>query len=124
MRPQLLMFCFGVFMIGTMLSAIISGRWLIDDEVSLFNALASFNVAEMQGAGGAGMVKHLKSYWDALVTMLSWKYPYLNNDWGRIFKMVFLFPLSVGVVYGFIQLFVIAMSGVVSAIRSLLPGAG
>ena len=122
MRPQLLMFCFGVFVIGTMLSAIISGRWLVSGEVNLINALASFNVVEMQGAGGSGMMSMLGSYWNAMVTMLSWNYPYLDNDWGQIFKIVFLYLISVGVIYGFIQLFVIALSGVVSAIRSLLPG--
>lgn len=122
MRPQLLMFCFGVFVIGTMLSAIISGRWLVSGEVNLINALASFNVVEMQGAGGSGMISMLERYWNALVTMLSWNYPYLDNAWGQVFKIFPLYLISVGVIYGFIQLFVIALSGVVSAIRSLLPG--
>ncbi len=121
MRPQLLMFCFGVFIIGTMLSAIISGRWLINGEINLINALASFNVTEMQAAGGWGMMKALGNYWDAFVTMISWNYPYLDNDWGGIFKL-FLYIISVGVVFGFIQMFTIAMSGVISAIRTLLPG--
>ena len=117
------MFCFGVFAIGTMLSAIISGRWLVSGEVNLFNALASFNAVEMQGGGGWSMIKTLGSYWNAFVTMISWNYPYLENDWGNIFKIIFLFPISVGVVWGIIEMFTIAMSGVISGIRGLLPGA-
>lgn len=121
MRPQLVMFCFGVFIIGTMLSAIISGRWLIDSEVGLLNALTSFNVAEMQGGGGWALPKQLGAYWNALVTMLSWNYPYLDNDWGGVFK-IFLYIISVGVVIGFIQMVTIALSGIISGIRALLPG--
>lgn len=122
MRPQLLMFCFGVFIIGTLLSCIVSGRWLINGEINIINSLASFNMAEMQSAGGFGMIKSLSSYWDAVVTMLTWNYPYLDNVWGNIFKL-FLYMISIGVVYGFVQLFIMAISSIASAIRSLLPGA-
>ena len=119
MRPQLLMFCFGVFIVGTLLSCIISGRWLVNGEINIINSLASFNAVGVQ-SGGMSMISTLLSYWDGVVTMLTWNYPYLDNVWGNIFKL-FLYIISIGIVYGFIQLFIMALSAVVSAIRSLLP---
>ena len=113
------MFCFGVFIVGTLLSCIISGRWLVNGEINIINSLSSFNTVGVQ-SGGLSMISTLLSYWDGVVTMLTWNYPYLDNVWGNIFKL-FLYIISIGVVYGFIQLFIMALSAVVSAIRSLLP---
>ena len=59
MSPKLLMGAAGIFIIGTVLACISSGRWLLNGEINIFNALASFNVMSVEAGGGWGVAKSI-----------------------------------------------------------------
>jgi hypothetical protein len=119
MRPQLLMFAYGVFIIGTLLSLICSGRWLLNGEINIINALSSF---DMNVVSGWPIPTGIANFFSAIFNMISWNYPYLDNPWGFVLKLVLLFPVSIGVVIGLLELAATVVSGIFSAIRSLIPG--
>lgn len=122
MRPHLIMFCYGVFIIGTLMSLAASGRWFQSGEISVINQLAGFSIVEVEAMGGWAIPKNLISFFSAFVTVITWNYPYLQNDAGLIFKMVFLYPVTVGVIITFVQLAAQVIQGIAGTIRSLLPG--
>ena len=120
MRPQQVMAVYGIFIIGTLLACISSGRWLLNGEINIFNALASFNAVEFQAGGIWSVPKGITAYWDGIVTALTWNYPYLDYTWAIPLKMV-LWIVSAGVVWGLIQFAVQVIQGIVGAARSLIP---
>ena len=119
MRPQLLMTAIGIFLIGTLFACISSGRWLLNGEVNIINALASFNTPSMDVGGGWAVPKALSTFWDAVVTALAWNYPYLDSPWALFIKFP-LWLVSIGVIWGFIQVAIGAIQGIVGSVRSLI----
>lgn len=119
MSPKLLMTAFGIFIIGTILACLCSGIWVGDTEVGIINGLASFNTMSVQAGGGWNAPKSLSTYWNAVATMLSWNYPFLSSSWA-IWVKIPLWVVSIGVVWGFIQMFVTIIQGLVSFVRSLI----
>ncbi len=119
MRPQLLITAVGIFIFGTLLALIASGRWLLNGEISIINALASFNTMSVQAGGGWNVPKTLADYWNAIITLLSWDYPFLSSPWA-VFVKIPLWLVSIGVVWGFIEVATSVIQGIVSAIRSLI----
>lgn len=116
------MFCYGIFIVGTLMSLAISGRWFQPGELDVINLLAGFNIVDVQTMGGWGIPKQIKLFFNAMVTVLGWKYPYLENPWGTIFKMVILYPCTLGVVIHFVELMSSVIQGIASTVRSLMPG--
>jgi len=112
---------FAIFIIGTLLACLASGRWLLNGEVNIINSLASFNTMQVQAGGVWNAPKTLTDYWNAVITCLTWNYPFLESAW-CIFIKIPLWTVSIGVVYGFIQLFVTIIQGLVGIVRSFLPG--
>jgi hypothetical protein len=119
MSPKYIMAAFAIFIIGTLLSCLCSGVWIGEDQTDIVNALASFNTMEVQAGGGWNAPKTLSTYWDAMITMLSWNYPYLDSSWALFLKIP-LWVVSIGVVWGIIQLFVQIIQGLVGLARSLV----
>ena len=109
----------GIFIFGTLLSVIASGRWLLDGEMDIINALASFNMAGVQTAGVWNVPKTLGTYWDAIITALAWNYPFLDYAWA-IFVKIPLWIVSIGVIWGFIEVAMTVVQGLVSAVRSII----
>jgi hypothetical protein len=119
MGPKLIMSAFAIFMIGTTLACICSGVWIGQNETDIIDALASFNTMEVQSGGVWDAPKTIRTYWDALVTALSWDYPYLEGSWAYFIKIP-LWIVSIGVVWGIIQVFVSVIQGLVGMVRSIL----
>ena len=111
----------GIFIVGTLLACIASGRWLLNGEINIFNAVASFNTMTVQAGGGWGVAKTIATYFDAIITMLTWNYPFLSSGWA-IFVKIPLWVISFGVVWGLIQTAISAVQGIVGTIRTLIPG--
>lgn len=109
-----------IFMFGTLLACLASGRWLLNGETDIINALASFNTMQVQAGGVWNAPKTLTTYWDAAVTALTWNYPYLQSAW-VIFVRMILWCISAGVVWGFLQVAVSIIQGLVGVVRSFLP---
>lgn len=120
MRPQQIMAFAGVFIVGTMLACISSGRWLLNGEIDIINALAGFNAVEYQAGGIWSVPKGVGRYWDAAVTALGWKYPFLEYEWAIGLRAI-LWIISIGVVWGFLQFAVTVIQGLVGFARSLIP---
>ena len=121
MPPKLLMTAGGIFIVGTLLACLASGRWLLDGETNIINALASFNTMSVQAGGIWNAPKTLSTYWNAIITALTWNYPYLESGWALFIKIP-LWIISLGVVWGFIQVAMTIIQGLVGMIRSFLPG--
>jgi hypothetical protein len=121
MSVKMIMSVFAIFILGTVLCCLCSGVWFGSNEISIVNALASFNTMTVQSGGVWNAPKTLGTYWDAMVTVISWNYPFLESAW-CIFLKIPLWIVSIGVVWGIIQLFVSIIQGLVSMVRSLLPG--
>lgn len=117
MRPQLLMGAVGIFIFGTLLACVCSGRWLLNGEMNIINALASFNTASIQTAGGWAIPKSPLSFWNAIVTALSWNYPFLDYGWA-VFVKIPLWLVSVGVIWAFIEIALNVVQGLIGAVRS------
>jgi len=109
----------GIFIIGTILACICSGRWLLGGEMDIINALASFNMAEVQTAGGWSVPKTISTYWSAIITALTWDYPYLGSPWA-LFVRIPLWLVSIGVVWGLIQVFITVIQGLIGAARNII----
>jgi hypothetical protein len=114
-----LMTAAGIFILGTLLACICSGRWLLSGETNIINALASFNTVEMQAGGGFAIAKGLAGYWNAIVTALSWNYPFLSSPWA-LFVKIPLWLVSIGVVWGFIEVCLSVAQGLVGLIRNFI----
>lgn len=117
LSPKYLMAAAAIFIFGTILACIASTRWLLSGEVDIINALASFNTMSVQAGGVWNAPKTLGTYWDAIVTMFSWGYPFLDYSWA-IFIKIPLWIVSIGVVWGLIQVFATIIQGLVSMVRS------
>lgn len=121
MRPQLLMSAVLIFIFGTMFACIASGRWLLDGEMNIINALASFNTVTFSAAGGWDVMKGAAQFFNAIATALSWNYPFLDDPWA-LFVKIPLWVISIGVVWAFIEVFISIIQSLASAVRSLIPG--
>ncbi len=121
MGPKNIMAAFAIFAIGTILSMLASGVWFAQGEIDVINALASFNTMSVAAGGVWNAPKTLGTYWDAMITMLSWSYPYLSSAWVFPVKLI-LWTISIGVVWGLIVVFATIIQGLVGIARSLLPG--
>jgi hypothetical protein len=109
---------FGIFIVGTMLSLIGSGIWFGSSQIGAINQLAGFSVINLQSLGGFGIPKAALDFFGAIVTMLTWSYPYLDNAFGFVLKL-FLYIVSVGVVIGLWQMFIIVAQGAVNFIKNI-----
>ncbi len=118
MSPKMIMSATAIFMVGTVLACLCSGRWLLSGEVDIIKALASFNVMSVQAGGVWNAPKTLGTYWDAILTAFSWNYPFLESAWLFPVKFV-LWIVSIGVLWGIIQVFATIIQGLVSIVRSL-----
>ena len=119
MRPQLIMFAYGIFIVGTLMCLIGSGAWFSADDIGLINSIANLN-SEIQV--GVPVPTGIPAMIDAIGTIITWNYPFLSSPWGFVLKCILLFPVSIGVVIGLLELLATIISGIIGAVRSLLGG--
>lgn len=118
---RLLMFCFGVFIIGTLLAQFGAGLFWTQQEVDQINNIVGFHVVRTLAMGGWDVPKYGINWFQAFIVIISWDYPFLDNTFGTVFKYIFLYPITFGVVFGLIQIAIGVIQGIASSIRSLLP---
>jgi hypothetical protein len=116
MRPQHIMMVLGIFIIGTLLCCLGSGRWLLNGETNVINTLASFQYTSISDWSS---VRGPILWWNALVTACSWDYPFLSSPWA-IFVKIPLWIFTLGTIWAVIEVFIQVGAQVVSGIRSLL----
>ena len=121
MRPQLIMFCFGVFGVGLMMSLISTGVWFGASDIGIINALSGFSLIKVETLGGQFIPTAISTWFNALVTVVTWNYPYLNNAWGWIIKLLILYPVTIGVIVTLWQMFIQIIQGLAGMIRSIIP---
>jgi hypothetical protein len=117
MRPHWIIGSVGIFIIGTMFACIASGRWLVNGEVNIINALASFNVVGVQEDWG--LAKSTISVFNAIVTALSWDYPFLDDPWA-IFVKVPLWLVSIGTIWSLLEMGTAAVNGILGVIKGIV----
>jgi hypothetical protein len=112
---------FGIFLIGTLVACIASGRWLMNGEMNIINAINSFHVVNFAAGGGFSVPSGVLSYWNAFVTVMSWNYPYLASPWCLFIKIP-LWIVSAGMVIVLIQMAIQVVQGIVGLARSIIGG--
>lgn len=117
----LLMFCFAVCIVGTAYSLISSGVWFGANEVGLINAIAGINAVRAGTLGGISVPQMPFEWMNALITMISWDYPYLDNAWGFIFKLLLLYPCTLGVAIAVWEMGMAVLQGFASIARTFIP---
>jgi hypothetical protein len=108
-----------IFIGGTLLSCLMSGRWLLNGETNIINALASFNTISVSVTGSWTFAKGMVDFFNAIVTALSWDYPFLASPWA-LFIRIPLWVVSIGVVWGLVEIGQRIIDTVLSTIRSAL----
>lgn len=114
MGPKLIMFLVFVFTAGTVVSLILEGGYLGNDQVSVMNELVGYNTVQVSGIGlfsipkiAIGFLTH------GLPKTITWDYSFLQGDW-QLFKWIMLYPISAGVVWGLVSMFIQTVQGVFS----------
>ncbi len=110
-----------IFFGGTILCLIASGSWLLNGEMNIINALASFNTIQLQTGGLWAVPKGLITFFSALVTALGWHYPFLSSPWALFVKFP-LWLVSIGVVVAFVEGSKFVIDGIIGSVRSIIGG--
>jgi hypothetical protein len=111
---KLMMMCAFLFITGNLLCAFIEGTWLGEETTSVINILCGYQTTDINATGGMSWVSAASGFFTVgLPKMLAWNYSFLEGGWS-IFKLILLIPISVGFIWGIIQLFVTVISGIAS----------
>jgi hypothetical protein len=121
MSAKLFIFCVFVFIMGTILSLIWSGSWLGATDVSIMQTLTGYNTIYAAGTGGTTIISMVSGFITVgLPTIFLWNYPYLEGEAG-IIKWIFLYPITIGMIWGVATVFAPAVMGIFGYLRSLIP---
>lgn len=118
-RPNLLMFCFGVALVGTLYSLIASGVWFGANQIDFINAVSGMGAVKDQTLGSYANVASPFAWLSAIVKMVSWNYPYLDSAWGLIIKMLIFYPVTIGIVVAVWEVGIQIIGTLVGMIRSV-----
>jgi len=110
----------GIFIIGTIFSLIASGVWFGSSDINVINKLAGFSTASQSSTVGSAPTNPV-DYWNAMSTIMRWDYPYLDYSW-CVFIKIPLWLISIGVVWGFIEVMAGIVQGILGALRSVTTG--
>ena len=108
-----------VFLIGTMLSCVCSGTWLLGGETNIITALASFNTVQFNFLNSLTIAKPLGQFFSAIITALTWDYPFLGSPWALFIKFP-LWLISIGVIWAIVDGFSTILSGITGAVSNLV----
>jgi len=107
-----------IFIVGTMMACIASGRWLLGGEVNIINALASFTSTDTQTGGVWSFIQASPLFIRGIITALAWNYPFLASPWA-IFIKIPLWIISIGCIWGLISAAITVASGLTGVIRGI-----
>lgn len=121
MSSKMMMGIFFIFICGQILCLICEGAWLGDSDMQVINELIGFDITTLDGANPLEMVSAGWGFFThGIPNMLSWDYSFFYGTFALV-KIILLFPLSVGVVWGLISLFAPLVSGLAERLYSWLP---
>ena len=114
MSVKMMMFIVFTFITGNLLCCFIEGTYLGEETTSIINLLCGYSVTDLQSTGGMSWVSAAVGFFTTgIPRMILWDYSFLDGGW-EIFKYIFLFPITIGVVWGIVQLFTTTISGITS----------
>lgn len=114
MSTKLMMFIAFVFISGNLLCCFIEGTTLGEETTSIINILCGYSTTDIQVIGGMSWVSAASGFFTVgIPKLILWDYSFLQGGW-ELFKYLMLFPISLGVVWGIVQLFVTVISGIAS----------
>jgi hypothetical protein len=118
MSPKILMFVSFVFFIGSLCCLFIEGAYFGPSDIDLVNSLTEYNVIEVSGGGTWSFAQIGSALISAIPKMIMWDYNFFTGGY-IIFRLFFIMTLSVGVVWGIIQIFVTVAQGIIGWIRGV-----
>jgi hypothetical protein len=110
------MWAVGIFILGTVLACLTSGRWVLSGEMNIINALASF---EDKQVGDFVNPNTFITWYRAIRAAFSWDYPFLSSPWAFFIKVP-LWLVSLGVLWALIELGKSLVQGAITGIKSIL----
>lgn len=120
-RPNWLLMAVGIFIVGTLLMCITSGRWLTNGETNIINALGNMGYKQF---GDFVAPTNLITWFNAAITAISWNYPgtWLDetaNGW-IIFVKIPLWLCSLAVIWLLIDIGRVLIQGALSMLKGLI----
>jgi hypothetical protein len=110
---------FALFLIGTALSCICTGRWLLNGEMNIMRALASFQYTDVSTGGIAQLPSGIPMYFNAFVTAFTWDYPFLSSPWAFPIHFV-LMIVTIGAVWCLVEIGIQVAQGIINGVRTIL----
>jgi hypothetical protein len=104
MSAKMIAWYMSFYMGGQLLSNMCESIWWGADHLTFVNLLSGAYV--ITGSSGSDFMNMLVVAWTWVVAffgILSWDYSFLTGDW-MILRWLFFFPMTVGFVWGAIQL--------------------
>jgi len=118
MNPKLVMFMVFTFVAGSTFCLLMEGTYIGTEEVTIMNELTGYSVIQLSGSGAWAVPKLAVGFLlHGLPKLLMWDYVFFSGDWALV-KWFLCYPISAGVVFGLIVLFIGAVQGIFAAGRS------
>jgi len=118
MSPKLVMFMVFTFVAGSVFCLMMEGAYIGEEEVTIMNELTGYSVIQLSGAGAWAVPKMAMGFLlHGLPKLLMWDYAFFAGEWG-IVKWFLCYPISAGVVFGLIMVFISAVQGIFATARA------
>lgn len=112
MSVKMMMFIAFTFITGNLLCCFIEGSYLGEETVSVINILCGYSTTDLQATGGMSWVSAATGFFTVgIPKLILWDYSFLEGGW-ELFKYIVLYPITIGVVWGIVQLFTSIVSGI------------
>lgn len=97
-----------------------TGRWFATGDIDVLNVITTMSGTTVNALHGIPVIGPGAEFVNGAWNILFWNYPYLDNAWGAAFKVCFLYPISYGVLYGFVELASGVWQGLATQIKNLM----
>ncbi|MDD4985951.1 MAG: hypothetical protein PHQ43_09200 [Dehalococcoidales bacterium] len=104
-----------IWILGMILCQTLEGAFFSATDADVLNAMGSFRNVE---AGGLTAIPLLTTNWfDGFVQVITWDYSFLEGGFGLV--KIFMYGISLGVIWGIIQTFAPAATGILGNLLRL-----
>jgi hypothetical protein len=114
MSTKMMIFIAFTFITGNLLCCFIEGTYLGEETISIINILCGYSVTDIQSTGGMSWVSAATGFFTVgIPKLILWDYSFLEGGW-EIVKYILLYPISIGIVWSIVQIFITVISGIAS----------
>ncbi|MDD5095263.1 MAG: hypothetical protein PHV74_12935 [Dehalococcoidia bacterium] len=104
-----------IWIMGTILCQILEGQFFTATDAQVINDMSAFRTVEAGGLTGIPLLAG--DFFSGLVQVIAWDYSFLEGGFGMI--KVFMYGISLGILWGVVQTFAPAATGILSSLLRL-----